>query len=78
MKTHANVVEIANATNKMINENKAIIYDNCLRESDQLQRENSKIKSAFVGNIPPEQQLIIDKNNQRIDYLVKKLESLFS
>jgi hypothetical protein len=71
-------VEIANATNKMINENKAIIYDNCLRESDQLQRENSKIKSAFAGNIPPEQQLIIDKNNQRIDYLVKKLESLFS
>jgi len=62
----------------MINENKAIIYDNCLRESDQLQRENSKIKSAFAGNIPPEQQLIIDKNNQRIDYLVKKLESLFS
>lgn len=72
------MVEIANATNKMINENKAIIYDNCLRESDQLQRENSKIKSAFAGNIPPEQQLIIDKNNQRIDYLVKKLESLFS
>jgi hypothetical protein len=78
MKTHANVVEIVNAINKMINENKAIIYDNCLRESDQLQRENSKIKSAFAGNIPPEQQLIIDKNNQRIDYLVKKLESLFS
>jgi hypothetical protein len=78
MITHVNVVEIANATNKMINENKAIIYDNCLRESDQLQRENSKIKSAFAGNIPPEQQLIIDKNNQRIDYLVKKLESLFS
>jgi hypothetical protein len=74
MKTHVNVVEIVNAINKMINENKAIIYDNCLRESDQLQRENSKIKSAFAGNIPPEQQLIIDKNNQRIDYLVKKLE----
>lgn len=72
------MVEIANVTNKMINENKAIIYDNCLRESDQLQRENSKIKSAFAGNIPPEQQLILDKNNQRIDYLVKKLESLFS
>jgi hypothetical protein len=78
MKTHANVVEIVNAINKMINQNKAIIYDECLRESDQLQRENSKIKSAFAGNIPPEQQLIIDKNNQRIDYLVKKLESLFS
>ena len=78
MITHANVVEIVNVINKMTNENKAEIYDNCLRESDQLQRENSKIKSAFAGNIPPEQQLIIDKNNQRIDYLVKKLESLFS
>ena len=57
---------------------KAIIYDNCLRESDQLQRENSKIKSAFAGNIPPEQQLILDRNNERINLLVKRLESLFS
>jgi hypothetical protein len=28
---------------------KAIIYDNCIRESDQLQRRNSKIKSEYVG-----------------------------
>lgn len=62
----------------MTNENKAEIYDNCLRESDRLQRENSKIKSEYAGNIPPEQQLILDRNNQRINLLVKRLESLFS
>jgi hypothetical protein len=78
MITHANVVEIANVINKMTNENKAEIYDNCLRESDQLQRENSKIKSEYAGNIPPEQQLILDRNNERINLLVKRLESLFS
>lgn len=78
MIAHVNVVEIANAINKMTNENKAVIYDECLRESDHLQRENSKIKSAFAGNIPPEQQLILDRNNERISYLVKRLERLFS
>lgn len=72
------MVEIANATNKMTNENKALIYDECLRESDNLQRTNSKIKSEYAGNIPPEQQLILDRNNERISYLVKRLEGLFS
>ena len=72
------MVEIVNVINKMTNENKAEIYDNCLRESDRLQRENSKIKSEYAGNIPPEQQLILDRNNQRINLLVKRLESLFS
>jgi hypothetical protein len=64
--------------NEMTNENKAIIYDECLRESDYLQRANSKIKSEYAGNIPPEQQLILDRNNDRINYLVKRLENLFS
>lgn len=78
MITHANVVEIVNVINKMTNETKAVIYDECLRESDKLQRENSKIKSEYAGNIPPEQQLILDNNNTRINFLVKKLESLFN
>lgn len=72
------MVEIVNVINKMTNENKAVIYDECLRESDKLQRENSKIKSEYAGNIPPEQQLILDNNNTRINLLVKKLESLFN
>lgn len=72
------MVEIVNVINKMTNETKAVIYDECLRESDKLQRENSKIKSEYAGNIPPEQQLILDNNNTRINFLVKKLESLFN
>ena len=61
----------------MNNSEKAFIYDECLRESDQLQRMNSKIKSDFAGNIPPHMQDQINKNEARISVLVKKLESLF-
>lgn len=61
----------------MNNEEKAMAYDDYVRESDVLQRENSKIKSEFFGNVPPPQQLIIDRNNARIEILVKKLEDLF-
>jgi len=61
----------------MTDEQKAIVYDECLRESDRLQRANSKIKSEHAGNITPELQKILDKNNKRISELVTKLESLF-
>jgi len=64
--------------NNMNNEDKAIIYDNCLRESDALQKENSKIKSEYAGNIPPHLQEKINKNNDRIAVLVDRLESLFN
>jgi hypothetical protein len=61
----------------MNNEEKAIIYDSLLRESDKLQRENSKLKSEYAGNIPADKQIIIDTNNARIAVLVQKLEGLF-
>ncbi len=61
----------------MTNEEKSIIYDECLRESDYLQRRNSKLKSEYVGNIPTEIQNEINGNTARIEYLVKRLESLF-
>jgi hypothetical protein len=61
----------------MTNEEKAIVYDNLIRESDYLQRENSKIKSQHVGNIPPNLQEEIKKNDARIALLVGRLESLF-
>ena len=48
----------------MTNQEKAYIYDQCLRDSDRLQRENSKLKSDYVGNIPPDIQKIIDQNNR--------------
>jgi len=62
----------------MNNQDKARIYDDCLRESDRLQRENSKLKSEHVGNIPPHIQDVINKNNARIAVLVGRLESLFN
>lgn len=61
----------------MNNQDKAIIYDNCLRESDALQRANSKMKSEYVGNIPPHIQEQINRNDKRIAELVAKLEGLF-
>lgn len=61
----------------MTNAEKSVIYDECLRESDQLQRMNSKIKSDFAGNIPQNMQEQIHKNEARIGVLVKRLESLF-
>lgn len=61
----------------MTNEQKAAIYDDCLRESDMLQRQNSKIKSEHAGNIPAHLQEVINKNEARISVLVGKLESLF-
>jgi len=63
--------------NQMNNQDKAIIYDNCLRESDALQRANSKMKSEYAGNIPPQVQEQINRNDKRIAELVAKLESLF-
>lgn len=61
----------------MNNSEKALIYDEYLRQSDQLQRENSKIKSEFAGNIPPHLQEKIRVNEVRIEELVQKLHKLF-
>ena len=61
----------------MTAEEKAIIYDECLRESDYLQRINSKIRSENPINVPPELQETLTKNTNRINLLVKRLQSLF-
>lgn len=61
----------------MNNQDKAIIYDNCLRESDVLQRQNSKLKSEYTGNIPQQIQEQININDKKIAEIVAKLESLF-
>ena len=60
----------------MTKEEKAQIYDNLIRESDILQRTNSRLKSEYVGNIPPNIQTQIDENNKKIALLVGKLENL--
>jgi hypothetical protein len=61
----------------MQNNQKAQIYDNCLRESDYLQREISKLKSEYAGNIPLHIQEQINRNSARIATLVSLLEGLF-
>ena len=61
----------------MNNQEKAIIYENCIRESDRLQRENSKLKSEYVGNIPPHIEKQIKENEARIAVLVGRVENLF-
>lgn len=61
----------------MTNDDKAFIYDECIRESEKLQRINSKIKSEYATNIPQHLQEEIDRNNVKINSLVRKLESLF-
>jgi hypothetical protein len=61
----------------MDNNQKAAIYDDCIRESDRLQRENSKIKSEYTTNIPQHLQEVINKNEAKIASLVGKLEGLF-
>lgn len=71
------VITQAVTVNVMTREDKARLYDEYIRESDRLQRENSKIKSEYVINIPPNMQEIIDRNNARLDVLVKNLERLY-
>jgi hypothetical protein len=56
---------------------KGKLYDEYLRESDYLQRENSKLKSEYVVNIPEDVEEKIIINNVKIAELVKKLENLF-
>ena len=62
----------------MTNEQKAAVYDQCVRESEQLQRINSKLKSEYPINVPEDIQTQIDANNAKIDTLVVKLQSLFN
>ncbi|MEI6880351.1 MAG: hypothetical protein WCK82_03335 [Bacteroidota bacterium] len=61
----------------MTNQEKAMVYDQLIRESDKIQRENSKLKSEYTANIPSNIQRVIDENNSRIAVLVGRLESLF-
>jgi hypothetical protein len=61
----------------MNNQEKAIIYDDCIRQVEVLQRENSRLKSQYVTNIPQHIQKVISENEIKISKFVKKLESLF-
>lgn len=60
----------------MTNQQKAALYDQLIRESDALQRANSRLKSQHVTNIPPDIQVIIDNNDKRIAVIVGQFENL--
>ena len=61
----------------MTNQEKGILYDQYLRESDALQLANSRLRSQYVLNIPPQIQKIIDENNAKIGIIIKRLENLY-
>jgi len=61
----------------MTQQEKAIVYDQLIRESDKIQRDNSKLKSEYITNVPLEVERRIKENNDRIAVLVGRLESLF-
>jgi len=78
MKNHVIVVIIQMVNvNVMTREDKGKLYDEYLRESDYLQRENSKLKSEYIVNVPEHIEQKILTNNVKIAELVKKLEKLF-
>jgi hypothetical protein len=60
----------------MNNQEKAMEYDRLIYESDKIQRINSKYKSEYAGNIPPNIQKEIDENNIKISSIVGRLENL--
>lgn len=61
----------------MTNEEKAVIYDDCVRQMEYLQRQISQIKSHHVTNVPDDQQKIITENERKIALLTGRIESLF-
>lgn len=56
---------------------KAQKYDDNIRIVEYLQREISKLKAEYVGNIPPEVQKKIDENTAKIARVVADTERLF-
>jgi hypothetical protein len=56
---------------------KAKIYDDCLYESDKLQRSISQIKSKYAGNPPEDVMVDVRKMEERIQVLVDTLHRLF-
>ncbi len=73
---HQEVVHSGQVNINMTNQDKAALYEELIRESDTLQRANSKLKSEYVTSIPPNIQQIIDNNDKKIATIVGKFEQL--
>ena len=61
----------------MTNSDKAIVYDNCIRENETLAREISSLKSEFSVNPPPHVAKIIAETEAKMKKVQARLESLF-
>jgi len=59
------------------NENKAVLYDEYVRNGNRLEREISKLKSDYVTNIPEHIQKEIDGKKAELVIWTKKLENLY-
>lgn len=62
----------------MKNEQKAALYDDYVNQGSLLEKNNSKLKSEYAGNIPPNIQKQIDENQRKIDSLNVKLIELIN
>ena len=62
----------------MTNEQKAMLYDDLIRESDRIQRITSKLNSEYPINQPEHVQKQIEENKRLIDNLVVRLNNLMS
>ena len=60
----------------MTNDQKAQVYDDCVRSVEIIQRKISKLKSEHVTNIPPHVQKEINEGEKQIAVFVGRLENL--
>ena len=56
---------------------KARLYEQYVNQAGQLERENSKLKSQYVVNIPENIQKIINENSNKIGTYQQLLNELF-
>lgn len=59
------------------NENKAMAYDNIVRQADRLQREISQLKAQYPINMPIEMQEKVEHNQTQLVILENKLKDLY-
>lgn len=60
----------------MTQEQKAQAYDNYIREGDRLQREISILKSKYPITMPEKEEMIIKKNQTKLNEIEIKLQIL--
>ena len=58
-------------------EEKGRLYEQYVAQAARLERENSKLKSQYVVNIPENIQKIINENTSKIDTYQRLLNDLF-